>query len=174
MPSEPVPLLMIDVDGVISLFGFAAGHQQPPGRMVMVDGLPHFLADHAGDRLTRLSRSFEMVWCTGWEERAAEHLPHLLGLTGAAYPHLVFDGFDGQPGRHWKLDAIDAHAGADRALAWVDDGHDERTREWAAQRPGPTELVTTNPAVGLTYVLVEKLEEWAAELSPSSPACRLE
>jgi hypothetical protein len=102
----------------------------------MVDGLPHFLSDHAGDQLMRLARSFECVWCTGWEERAGEHLPRLLGLTGAAYPHLTFEGFDGQPGRHWKLDAIDAYAGEERALAWVDDGHDARTRAWAESGPG--------------------------------------
>jgi hypothetical protein len=159
------PLLLIDVDGVISLFGFDPG-RRPPGRLAMVDGLPHLLADHAGDRLTRLARSFESVWCTGWEERAAEHLPGLLGLAGAPYPHLTFEGFDGQPGRHWKLDAIDAYAGDERALAWVDDGHDERTREWADQRPGPTLLVTTDPALGLTHEQVERLEEWAL-MSPT-------
>jgi len=148
------------VDGVISLFGFAPG-APPPGRFAMVDGLPHLLSAHAGERLGRLAATFEPVWCTGWEERAGEHLPHLLGLAGAPYPHLSFAGSASDPGRHWKLDAIDAHAGPDRALAWVDDGHDERTRAWARDRPGPTLLVCTDPAVGLTDSHVAELEAWA-------------
>ena len=155
------PLLLVDVDGVISLFGFAPG-EPPPGRFTVVDGLPHWLSEHAGIRLQRLTRSFESVWCTGWEERTGEHLPRLLGLDCAPFPHLTFAGFADDPGRHWKLDAIDAYAGTDRALAWIDDGHDERTREWADARPGPTLLVRTDPAVGITEEHVAELEAWAA------------
>ncbi len=157
------PLLLIDVDGVLSLFGFPPD-QRPPGTFAVVDGLPHLLAADAGILLERLARTFEPVWCTGWEDRAPEHLPHLLGLSGAAYPHLVFGGPAEASGRHWKLDAIDAHAGPDRPLAWIDDGHDDRTRLWAAERPGATLLVTTDPAVGLTEEQVSELEAWAARL----------
>lgn len=131
----------------------------------MVDGLPHFLADQAGAWLTRLACCFEPVWCTGWEERAGEHLPHLLGLAGGPYPHLTFEGFDGQPGRHWKLDAIDAYAGEHRPLAWIDDGHDERSRRWASQRGGPTLLVRTDPSIGLTDAQVQELERWATTVA---------
>lgn len=157
--------LLVDVDGVISLFAFPAG-SPPPGRFALIDGVPHLLADQAGVRLGRLARTFECVWCTGWEERAEEHLPHLLGFE-AGWPHLEFTRATG-PGvstaGHWKLDAIDAYAGPDRPLAWVDDAHDEACREWARGRPGPTLLLTTDPAVGLTDEHVEQLEAWAAAL----------
>jgi hypothetical protein len=33
---------------------------------------------------------------------------------------------------------------------------------WAAERPGETLLITTNPAVGLTAGHVHELEAWAA------------
>ncbi len=156
------PLLLIDVDGVISLFGFAPG-SPPPGRFAVVDGLPHLLSEQAGRRISRLARSFEAVWCTGWEERAGEHLPHLLALECDPFQHLAFAGSAEDPGRHWKLDAIEAHAGPDRPVAWIDDGHDERTRAWAARRPGPTLLVQTDPAVGLTDEHVSELEAWAGD-----------
>ncbi len=162
MPPLPPPLLLVDVDGVLSLFGFPAA-SPPPGRMALVDGLPHLLSLETAARLLLLADRFEMTWCTGWEDRAAEHLPHLLGLSGPAYPYLVF-GPAQASGRHWKLDAIDAHAGPDRALAWIDDGHDERTRAWAAARPGPTLLVATDPAVGLTEAHAAELERWARGL----------
>jgi hypothetical protein len=154
------PLLLIDVDGVLSLFGFPAD-DPPPGRLVFVDGLPHWLSEQAGMLINGLTESFEPVWCTGWEDRAPEHLPLLLGLTGTAFPFLRFGPADSE--RHWKLDAIDAYAGPDRALAWIDDGHDERTAHWATQRAGPTRLVTTDPAVGLTPAQAAELSSWASE-----------
>lgn len=86
MPPKDRPVLLVDVDGVISLFGF--DHTDPPpGFPVAVDGMPHWVSDGAGPRLERLSRTFECVWCTGWEERAEEHLPRLLGLPGGWRHH---------------------------------------------------------------------------------------
>ena len=153
-----VPLLLVDVDGVISLFGFDPS-DPPAGFPVAVDGIPHWLAAGAGARLTRLARTFECVWCTGWEDRADEHLPHLLGLPGG-WPHLRFQAAP-EIRAHWKLAAITAYAGPDRPVAWVDDAHDDRCQAWAAARPGPTLLVPTNPAVGLTDGHVAALEAWA-------------
>jgi hypothetical protein len=144
---------------VISLFGF--DHTSPPlGFPVAVDGTPHWLSEGAGARLTRLARTFECVWCTGWEERAEEHLPWLLGLPGG-WPHIAFDAPRERIDVHWKLASINSYAGPDRPLAWVDDDHDDRCRAWAAARPGPTLLVTTDRAVGLTDAQVSELETWA-------------
>ena len=143
----------MDVDGVISLFGFDS-NDPPPGCPVSVDGTPQWIADGAGTRLRRLARTFECVWCTGWEERAEEHLPYLLGLPGG-WSHLTLE--DG-----WKLAAIDATIPSNRPLAWVDDVHDDVCRAWAAARDGPTLLVSTDPAVGLTDDHVTALEAWAS------------
>ena len=153
----------MDVDGVLSLFDFPPS-QPPAGSFAVVDGLPHWLSGQAGPLLARLARTFAPVWCTGWEERAPEQLPRLLGLGGPGYPHLTFAAPPGPGARHWKLDAIDAHAGPERPAAWIDDDHDERTAAWARGRPGPTLLVTTDPAVGLTQAHAEELEAWAAGL----------
>jgi HAD domain in Swiss Army Knife RNA repair proteins len=157
------PMLLIDVDGVLSLFGF--DHvDPPPGFPAAVEGSPHWLGSDVGPRLVRLSRTFECVWCTGWEERAEEHLPRLLGLPGG-WPHVAFDAIsrDWRHG-HWKLAAIDAHAGRERPLAWVDDALDEACEAWARERPAPTLLVRTDPAVGLTDAHVSALETWASKL----------
>lgn len=154
----------MDVDGVISLFGF--DHADPPaGCPVTVDGIPHWLGDGAGARLVRLSQTFECVWCTGWEERAEEHLPYLLGLPGG-WEHLTFGPppADWRRG-HWKLAAIDQAVGSRRPVAWLDDCHDDRCEAWAASRRAPTLLVSTDPAVGLTDEHVAHLEAWARELA---------
>jgi hypothetical protein len=159
MPAPALPTLLIDVDGVVSLFGFDLA-DPPSGFPVNVDGTPHWLSRAAGERLARLSRRFACVWCTGWEERAEDHLPRALGLAGG-WPHLSFDRTP-NPRGHWKLAAIDAHAGPLAPVAWIDDAHDDRCRAWADRRPGATLLVTTNPAVGLTDAHVAELESWAA------------
>jgi hypothetical protein len=111
------PLLMIDVDGVISLFGAlpspaaslagpSAGRPaEVDGSFHSIDGIPHFLSSTAAAHLLDLAPLFDLVWCTGWEEKADEHLPHLLGLP-PALPFLRFS--EGVRGTrvtkgHWKL-----------------------------------------------------------------------
>lgn len=158
------PLLFVDVDGVISLFGFEP-NRPPAGRFQLVDGIPHYLSSAAGEHLRTLSEQFETVWCTGWEEKASEHLPHALAL-GRSYPHLTFARHPGRAHAHWKLDEIGAHAGA-RPLAWIDDAHDYECHAWAAERERaglPTLLVTTAPASGLLAEHVGALTRWAASL----------
>jgi hypothetical protein len=157
-------MLLLDVDGVISLFGF--DHDRPPpGRYALVDGIMHFLSATATALIAELAAAFELVWCTGWEEKADEHLPVQLGLP-RGLAHLTFAIADpAAPPRHWKLEAIDAFAGPRRPLAWIDDAHDDSCRQWAAQRAGPTLLVVTEPAIGITDAHVHALRDWAAALT---------
>lgn len=155
------PLLLVDVDGVISLFGFPPD-ERPDGTWAQIEGIAHLLSAEAAAHLLELAPDYEMVWCTGWEERADEHLPHLLGL-----PRLPWLSFDRNPGRsraHWKLAAIDAYAGARRPVAWLDDALDEHCDTWASERVragGPTLLVRTAPATGLTAAERDVLRAWA-------------
>jgi hypothetical protein len=160
------PVLFVDVDGVISLFGFAP-HARPPGRFEIVDGIAHFLSATAGEHLRQLGNCFEPVWCTGWEEKANEYLPHALGLP-MPFPHLTFERNPGRLHAHWKLDAIEAYAGT-RPLAWIDDAHGEACEAWAADRDAPTLLVTTEPAVGMTDREVERLLGWAGAHAGAAP-----
>jgi hypothetical protein len=158
------PLVLIDIDGVISLFGFDAA-QPPPGRFLLVDGIPHFLSAGAAELLGDLHDDFELVWCSGWEDKADEYLPFALGLPAGLH-HLTFPGAPGaDPLRHWKLSSIDGFAGPDRPLAWIDDQFDESCHRWAQARPAPTELVVTDPAVGLTAEHAARLKKWARNLA---------
>jgi hypothetical protein len=158
------PLLFVDIDGVLSLFGFQSD-RRPEGMWLNVEGIVHLISASASEHLHRLADRFELVWCSGWEEKANEHLLRVLVLP-TALPFLTFPVQEGAT-RHWKLAAIEGHAG-DRPLAWIDDAHDESCRAWAAERPAPTLLVATDPAAGLTTEDVEALERWAAELTPAA------
>jgi hypothetical protein len=152
----------VDVDGVLSVFGFPAD-APAPGRFHSVDGIPHCLVHGCGERLLRLNVSYELVWATGWEERANEHLPHLLGL-GRELPTLSFDHAPQWGTAHWKVSAIERYAG-DRPAAWVDDSFNEACRSWAKERQAPTLLVQTDPAIGITDDHVEQLERWAQKIA---------
>jgi len=161
------PILFVDVDGVISLFGFAADDTLP-GAFHHVDGIPHLIATDCGWRLQRLRERFELVWATGWEEKANEHLPLLLELPFRELPSLTFDGRAVFGSAHWKVEAIDEYAG-DRPAAWIDDNLDERCERWAKGREAPTLLVRTEPSAGMTDEHVEELLRWAEEVSSAAP-----
>ncbi len=161
------PLLFVDIDGVISLWGFDSD-TRPDGGLHNVDGVIHFLSADAGIHLLALSERFDLVWCSGWEDKADDHLPRALALP-RGLPFLSFDRNPGRSNGHWKLSAIDAHAGPQRPLAWIDDAHDDACRAWAARRGAPTLLVATTPATGLTAEHATRLLVWADTVATAPP-----
>jgi hypothetical protein len=154
------PILFVDVDGVISLFGFAPDVGELPGPLHWIDGVAHCIPEDIGGRLVTLAERFDLVWATGWEERANEYLPHLLRLPFGDLPWLSFEGRAVFGSAHWKVDAIDRYAG-DRPAAWIDDNLGEECHAWAQGRAAPTLLIETSPPVGLTDEHVSELLNWA-------------
>ncbi len=172
MPDVPkrtksdAPLLAVDIDGVISLFGF----DQPvepgrrgadaPGEFHLIDGMLHCIALETGPRLERLSKTYELIWASGWEDRANDHLPKILGMP--PLPYLTFDGHARFGTAHWKLAALEDYSGS-RPLAWIDDSLDDSCYEWSEKRSAPTLLVPTESAVGLLDLHVDVIEGWARD-----------
>ena len=150
----------MDVDGVISLFGFNAGMEELPGPFHWIDGIAHCIPEGGGRRLERLAERFELVWATGWEEKANEYLPFILKLPFEELPVLSFEGRAVFGSSHWKLDALDEYA-AGRPAAWIDDNLDEECRAWAERREAPTLLVQTESPIGMLDGHVEELLAWA-------------
>jgi len=149
------------VDGVISLFGFEETPDRKLAKFELIDGVVHCISVVAGERLNRLGEHFELVWATGWEDKANDYLPTLLGLP--ELPHITFQGAARFGSAHWKLGPIDEYA-SDRAVAWIDDSFDESCFEWAEKRAQPTLLVPTEPQLSIEEAHVTALESWAQEV----------
>jgi HAD domain in Swiss Army Knife RNA repair proteins len=158
---DPRPVLAVDVDGVISLFGFDEPLTEVPGEVHLIDGMAHCISREAGERLARLADHYELVWATGWEERANDYLPELLGLPDEL-PYLTFGGNARFGTAHWKVDAIAEYAG-DRPVAWVDDSIDDSCKLWALSREAPTLLVEVDSRRGLEEAHVEALIKWVED-----------
>ena len=106
-----------------------------------------------------------MVWATGWEQKANDYLPNILGLP--ELPYLTFGGAARFGSAHWKLGPLDEY-GSGRALAWIDDSFDQSCYEWAQNRDEPTLLVPTESALGLEDAQTEALLTWAKSLAVES------
>jgi hypothetical protein len=155
------PLLAVDVDGVISLFGFDEPPAGGAARFELIDGMVHCISLRAGERLQRLDEHFDLVWATGWEQKANDYLPNILGLP--EYPFLTFEGAARFGSAHWKLGPLE-EASRGRAVAWIDDSFDESCYDWARAREEPTLLVPTESALGLEETHTEALIAWARSL----------
>ncbi len=154
------PVLAVDIDGVLSLFGFEGEPQVEGAEMELIDGALHCISMAAGERLHRLAEQFDPVWATGWES-GGERMAQLLGLP--PWPALSFKGAARFGSADWKLEPLDRFAGG-RALAWIDDSLDAACYEWAKERREPTLLVEAKPELGLQEVHVEALLGWARSL----------
>lgn len=154
------PLLLVDVDGVLALFNLRG--DPPAGMWHMIEGFPYYLSTATAALLHELAEHYDLVWCTGWEHRANDHLPRLLGVPGPL-PVITFARNPGRANAHWKLDEIAAYA-ADRPLAWIDDALDDQCHSWASTRAAagsPTLLVQTEPHQGMHREHVDTLIAFA-------------
>ncbi len=178
-------MLFLDVDGVLNAFGawelvdasgpLSRGNVRPPEgfRAARADGYELLLRPEHAQWVQRLSRRFEMVWATMWQDRAPAALAPVLGF-GADWPWVDFAahrGFtiDQRTGigvGGYKFPGVVATAG-DRPMVWIDDDLEPAIYEWAADRSAggiPTLLVQPWPAQGWTYAELEAVEAFADAL----------
>lgn len=166
MSEAEKPILAVDVDGVVSLFDYDEPPEATVARFELIDGSVHCISIAAGERLRRLSESFDLIWATGWEERANQHISPLLGLP--ELPYLAFEGSARFGSAHWKVPPLDGFT-HDKAVAWIDDSFDEPCYRWARGRSEPTLLVPTESPIGLEEAQTEALLAWARSLATPTP-----
>jgi hypothetical protein len=156
-----LPLLFVDVDGVIALFDFDS-KSPAPGKPYRWGKRTHHINENSGKLLSSLTDSFELVWATGWGNLANERLCPIIGLD-----QLKTVKFNRRPrfkSAGWKVSDIDSYA-RNKPAAWIDDAFNRECREWQKQRSEPTLLVQTKPAIGITDREVELLRDWAKSVT---------
>jgi hypothetical protein len=152
------PLLLVDVDGVVCPYAHELADPVASGLERATVGHSHvWLARDVANHLHRLQELFQLVWCTAWEDHAAEFLAPFLGLP--ALPVIRFEEPVEDDG-HWKWPAIEAFAG-DRPFAWIDDELGSADVARAGRRSALTMLVQVDGTQGLDTTHVEQLERFA-------------
>jgi hypothetical protein len=150
-----LPLLLVDVDGVLNPFAAAAcppgytEHELFPGEEPV-----RVCAEH-GRWLRELAAVFELTWATAWGAQVNRLLAPLLGL-----PDLPVIGFPPAPFHPgYKLPHIISYAEG-RPLIWIDDELTAEAHAWAAARAAPALLIGIDPAEGLTRGVVDRALRW--------------
>lgn len=171
------PVLLLDVDGVLnplhaddlSLF---EPLEDVVGAWQTQTAVYHSKFNH--QRLELLAARFDLVWCTGWEDRANEIISPAHGLP--ELPVIRFEPMilsesgltvvEFEKDRSWKSPWIMKWLSENEIgpAAWVDDQIEAGDREWARQRTmigKPTLCVQPDPTIGLTDIHVRHLLQWA-------------
>ena len=170
MAADDVPILLLDVDGVLN-----TARADPPEGWVQgtFNGYVLTWDPTITARLRELHESgrVEIQWLTTWTTDADRLLAEPMGLPrglkvhareGAA-PTGFLGAFDGRSG-WWKLAAARgvAEAEPDRRIVWIDDDlavQAADTGEWLAARPHVL-VVAPDLFVGLTHDQLDAIEAW--------------
>ena len=155
-----LPLLLLDVDGVLNPFAAPAC---PPGyteHELFPGEDPVRLCAAHGPWLRELATRFQIVWATAWGTSANRLLAPLLqipDLPVIRFPPVPFRPRD-------KLPAVIRFAGR-HPLTWIDDALPSEAHAWAAKRRIPTLLIAIDPAEGLTRPVIDQSLQWADDQS---------
>ena len=154
------PLLALDVDGPIALFG---EHFPRDVRELWVGEVPITISRDVPQLLGKLCQAFQLVWFTSWERSASYQLAPLLGLP-AGLPWVSLNLAHAQPGESRKLPALKKWLRTKGPLAVVDDEIGLDMAEWAESREQPTLLIQIDPRFGFGEAHLARLMEFAEEV----------
>ena len=172
MPADDVPILLLDVDGVLNAVrsDLPDGWQRGRFNGYVLSWDPTVVARlrawHEAGRV-------ELQWLTTWTTMADALLAEPMGLPRGLRTHdreMLPTGYSGERrgiSGWWKLAAARAVAEAepDRRIVWIDDDLAEQaadTREWLASN-GQVFVIAPDYSAGLTHAELDRVEAWLAD-----------
>lgn len=155
------PLLALDVDGPIVLFG---QHAPDEVRELWIGEIPITISRNVHQILQKLNERFQIVWYSSWEKSASYELAPKIGLP-TGLPWVPLSLARAKPGESRKFPALRKWLKAERPLAIVDDEIGNDMTDWAASRAEPTLLLEIDPRFGLRAVHLEQLVEFSMSVS---------
>jgi hypothetical protein len=169
------PLILLDVDGAISADAMGAPEANGYVSHITTSGTA-VLSEAVNASIAALAVHGDLVWLTGWNERANQCLSPLMGL-----PELpVLDTEELKrtvhqmppfPEHTWKLPVVREHVADTRSVAWIDDQIGDDVIVWANERSGSTLLVVVGATRGLHSDQLDQLDSWVAEPTPGVTQC---
>jgi Swiss Army Knife RNA repair-like protein len=169
-PRDAVPILLLDVDGVLNAGprGLRDGWERGTFNGYVLSWDPTITA-----RLRELHESgrVELQWLTTWTTDADALLAEPMGLPRGLRTHARaeaaptgFAGPLGGAGGWWKLGAARdvALEDADRRIVWIDDDlaqQAEDTEEWLAANAHVL-VIAPDMSTGLTHAQLDQVEAW--------------
>lgn len=155
------PVILLDIDGTCSPMcpSDLLPERWAPWERSQFGWNKGWTSTALGAALAELAQVAEVYWCTGWESEAALY-GAALGLDAPWVPIGA-----GGAGRMWKLSAVDKIL-PDRPVWWIDDEHDDSSRQWAAGRAAcgvPMVVVACDPNAGIAGGDVADAARWAEQ-----------
>lgn len=163
-----LPLLLIDVDGVLNPYAM------PRARRAERGFTEHFIADpdeprrvytvllnpDDGARLAALADRFELVWCTTWMGHANTEIGPRIGLPRLRV--LPIDRTASAWRLFWKTPQV-ARQSAGRPFVWLDDDIGSPDRIWLDKHVSQPHLaISVHPARGLDEAIWRRLDDFTA------------
>lgn len=166
------PLLLLDVDGVLSPDRAARKPQGYNAFRVWRSDLGKISTEKSRIWLNKKHGSWlkaldvDMMWATSWEGMANWEIGPRIGLD--PLDHITFtqrNYLRNIDGTHWKLDDVLVHADG-RPFVWVDDGvSGADTVRVALEYPAPALLYRVDPRWGLTWDDMANIWQWLDRVS---------
>lgn len=152
------PYLFIDVDGVLNPDKPSRHHR----RYEILD-FTVYLSNSHGTSLRNLSKKFDLVWATTWQNLANKHIAPKIGIDAlpyvtwsVEYPNSRFNG-----PMIKTIEIVDYANG--RPFAWIDDEIEIADRRFIIDMDCYCFPLRINPRTGLSASDIRMVDDWGSE-----------